>query len=91
MSNLASSARHFSRIRSSDGWASFSNFGSLVDILAPGVSITSDWNTSNTSIKTIGTLPQLGSKTVYYWHVNATNANGTSAYSSTFSFRTRRN
>jgi subtilisin family serine protease len=37
----------------SDGWASFSNFGSLVDILAPGVSITSDWNTSNTAINTI--------------------------------------
>jgi subtilisin family serine protease len=199
----------------SDGWASFSNFGSLVDILAPGVSITSDWNTSNTAINTISgtsmaaphvtgaaalyleanpgsspaqvqsgliaaaslnkitgvpagtanrllfaligsspppppgppapptlvspgdgnvasrtptltwnasagadsyrvqvstdasfattafdqagitstsvTLPQLGSKTTYFWHVNATNANGTSAYSTTFSFRTRRN
>jgi len=35
------------------------------------------------------TLPQLGSRTVYYWHVNATNANGTSAYSSTWNFRTR--
>lgn len=37
------------------------------------------------------TLPQLGSRVVYYWHVNATNANGTSAYSATWNFRTRRN
>lgn len=36
-----------------DGFASFSNFGSLVDLLAPGVSITSDWNTSNTATNTI--------------------------------------
>ena len=33
-------------------------------------------------------LPQLGSRTTYYWHVNATNANGTSAYSTIWSFRT---
>jgi len=32
-----------------DGWASFSNFGSVVDVLAPGVNITSTWNTSNTA------------------------------------------
>lgn len=38
---------------SSDGWASFSNFGSVVDILAPGVSITSAWYTSNTATNTI--------------------------------------
>ena len=37
------------------------------------------------------TLPQLGSRVDYYWHVNATNANGTSAYSATWNFRTRRN
>ena len=37
------------------------------------------------------TTPLLGSRTTYYWHVNATNANGTSAYSATWSFRTRKN
>lgn len=196
----------------SDGWASFSNFGSGVDIIAPGVNVTSDWNTSNTAINTISgtsmsaphvtgaaalfleanpgstpaqvqsglvaaatpnritgvpsgtanlllfsligstppppgpppapvlaspsdgqstsrtptltwnastgatsyrvqvstdagfastafdqagitstsvTVPQLAARTTYFWHVNASNANGTSAYSSTRSFRTR--
>ena len=33
----------------------------------------------------------LGSRIVYYWHVNASNSDGTSAYSATWSFRTRRN
>jgi aqualysin 1 len=37
----------------SDGWASFSNFGSVVDILAPGVSITSAWFTSDVATNTI--------------------------------------
>jgi hypothetical protein len=37
------------------------------------------------------TLPQLAGRTWYDWHVDATNANGTSAYSATWSFRTRRN
>lgn len=37
----------------SDGWASFSNFGSVVDILAPGVSITSAWFTSDIATNTI--------------------------------------
>ena len=36
-----------------DARASFSNFGSCVDINAPGVSITSAWNTSATAINTI--------------------------------------
>ena len=38
---------------SSDGFASFSNYGSVVDLCAPGVSITSDWNSSNTATNTI--------------------------------------
>ncbi|MDG4791005.1 S8 family serine peptidase [Micromonospora sp. WMMD1102] len=36
-----------------DAAASFSNFGTCVDILAPGVSITSAWSTSNTATNTI--------------------------------------
>ena len=36
-----------------DGFAYFSNYGSVVDISAPGVDITSDWNTSNTATNTI--------------------------------------
>ncbi len=36
-----------------DKFASFSNYGSVVDISAPGVSITSDWNTSVTATNTI--------------------------------------
>ena len=36
-----------------DAFANFSNYGSLVDINAPGVNITSDWNTSTTATNTI--------------------------------------
>jgi subtilisin family serine protease len=36
-----------------DARSSFSNFGSVVDIFAPGSSITSAWATSNTAINTI--------------------------------------
>ena len=36
-----------------DGWASFSNFGSVVDILAPGVDVTSAWWLTDTSTNTI--------------------------------------
>ena len=36
-----------------DRFASFSNFGSCVDINAPGVNITSDWYNSNTATNTI--------------------------------------
>ncbi|BCB85885.1 hypothetical protein Psuf_031980 [Phytohabitans suffuscus] len=39
--------------QSNDAAASFSNFGTCVDILAPGVSITSAWYTSDTATNTI--------------------------------------
>jgi aqualysin 1 len=39
---------------SSDDWrASFSNYGTCVDIFAPGSYVTSAWNSSNTATKTI--------------------------------------
>jgi subtilisin family serine protease len=38
---------------STDARASFSNYGSCLDIFAPGVSITSAWSTSNTATNTI--------------------------------------
>lgn len=38
---------------STDARSSFSNFGSCVDVFAPGSSITSSWNTSDTATNTI--------------------------------------
>jgi subtilisin family serine protease len=38
---------------SSDARSSFSNYGSCVDLFAPGSSITSAWHTSNTATRTI--------------------------------------
>jgi subtilisin family serine protease len=39
--------------QNNDAAASFSNFGTCVDILAPGVSITSSWSTNDTATNTI--------------------------------------
>ena len=47
------SAITVSATSSSDTKASWANFGSCVDIFAPGVSITSSWYTSNTATNTI--------------------------------------
>jgi len=56
----------------SDGFASFSNFGSCVDINAPGVSITSDWYSSPTATNTISgtsmaTPHVTGAAALYLW------------------------
>src|SRR4029450_2290487 len=44
-----------------DARSSFSNFGTCLDIFAPGSNITSSWNTSDTATKTIsGTAMGVG-------------------------------
>ncbi len=59
---------------STDKRASFSNYGSCLDLFAPGVSITSDWNTSNTATNTIsGTsmaAPHSAGVTALYLQLN---------------------
>jgi subtilisin family serine protease len=49
----AAAANTVGATTSSDARASFSNFGTCVDIFAPGSSITSAWNTSDTATNTI--------------------------------------
>jgi subtilisin family serine protease len=49
----APSANTVGATTSSDARSSFSNFGTCVDIFAPGSSITSAWHTSNTATNTI--------------------------------------
>jgi subtilisin family serine protease len=49
----AASAYTIGSTTTSDARSSFSNFGTCVDTFAPGSSITSTWNTSNTATNTI--------------------------------------
>jgi subtilisin family serine protease len=49
----AASAITVGSTTNTDGRSSFSNFGSCLDIFAPGSSITSAWHTSSTAVNTI--------------------------------------